>query len=259
MNFKGSLFRLVILAFGAGMTVLQPVMLRAQAPNQAMAEEPAAICFMSWERPVSGLFTTLDGKNFSEINCPAYRFGRASQIKAGATLSLYRQVEREGVKTYEITQELLLPEDCVDFQAYVVRQSGSDGAPAYRFVLMANDTKVFPAGEVRVFNFSPFPAMVRLGDEGYPLAPLEWKQMKAKPDRKFRVILMTALQVAGNWVEGGRELMSLRPEYRGDVIVVHTKAELGAATQDQLDARALTIATTYYVPGWIPPAAVTAR
>jgi hypothetical protein len=246
-----SFFRTVFFSAGVLLIGALHIELRAQAP----VEPVAAICFMSWERPVSGLFTTIDGKKFTEINCPAYRFGRASQIKAGATLPLYRQVERDGVKVYEIAQELALPADCVDFQAYVVRQPDKEGAPAYRLVVMANDSSVFPAGDVRVFNFSPFPAMVRLGDDSYPLAPLEWKQLKSKPDRKYRVILMTALQVGGNWIEGGRELMSLRPEYRGDVIVVHTKAELGTPTQDQLDARALTIATTYYVPGWIPPAA----
>ncbi|MET0262558.1 MAG: hypothetical protein ABW223_06655 [Rariglobus sp.] len=235
-----------------GIVALALTRVGAQQESAAVETPPASISFMSWERPVTGLFVTADGKKYTEVHCPAYQFGRASQIKAGGTLKIYRRTEAAGEPRYEISQEVPLQADCTEFQAYVIRQADKEGLPTYRLIVMPNDFKAFPAGEVRLFNFSPFPAMARVGEQSHPLAPLEWKQLKVTPDRKYRVILMTALQVGETWVEGGRELMSLRPEYRGDVLIVHTKADLASGTgriTEQADARAMTIATTYYVPG----------
>ncbi len=93
----------------------------AQSPQPPEAAPAAAITFMSWEQPVRGLFTTLDGQKFSEIHCPAYQFGRASQIKAGNTLQLYRQVERDGKQHYEPTVSVSLPSNALELQAYIVR------------------------------------------------------------------------------------------------------------------------------------------
>ena len=222
----------------------------AQSPTSALEKKdmPINARFMSWERATQGLYTSLDGKKFSPIDAPAYRLGRASNIPKHPTLRLYHQIQQDGEVAYAVLTETPIPNDATEVQVYLVRQGGNATAPAYRVVVVPNDLSTFPAGEMRILNFSPHPAMVKMGEVTFPLAPLEWKQTKVNPDRKFRVILATALNVGGAWISSGQEILSLRPEYRGDAIIVHTAGSLGVSLPAANTARPLTVATAEYAP-----------
>ena len=209
--------------------------------------KPVSARFMSWERPTMGVYTTVDGKNYTQIDAPAYRFGRASEVRKDSMFRLYREVKADGETSYEIMSETPMPADSTEIHVYLVR--GGDAArPSYRVLIMPNDTTTFPAGEMRVLNFSPHPALVKMGKSTFQLAPLEWKQSKVNPDSKYRVILATALNVGGDWIRSGQEILSLRPEYRADAIIVHTSSSLGLDLPGSESPRPLTLATAEYAP-----------
>ncbi|MFH1499286.1 MAG: hypothetical protein ABII82_15835 [Verrucomicrobiota bacterium] len=239
-----SLITLLAVALGFFFADSAP-QLRAQIP-QSTAPTTINLRFMSWERASSGLFLKTDSRNYTAIQAPSYGWGTSYQITNAAALKLYQQVERDGVKTYEIAAEAPLPANCIDFQVAVIRQSGE---MPYRLIVLPNDSNLFSSGDVRVFNFSAYPAMVKLGGETIPLSPLEWRKVSVKPDRKYRVALLTAIQIAGAWLPGTQEILILRPDYRGDVMILHTKGLPGGleSTDPENAARPLTIAETEYL------------
>lgn len=231
-----------------GVAVLAPG-LPAQTGGEKRAQ--AMVTFMSWERPAEGLYTTLDEKEFQPVQAPAYEFGDPSTVPAGTSLRIFQRTEREGRRVYEVVAEAALPEQCTQAQVYLIRQKDNGDLHSYRLVVMPGDPGHFKAGEVRVFNFSQYPAMVRVNDSSFSLEPLEWKKVAAVTDRKYRLPVFTALQVGGSWTGVGRALMSLRPQYRGNAVIVHTLASFDgspALAADQ-EPRLLTLTSTEYVNG----------
>lgn len=217
------------------------------ATSPSINAKPVSARFMSWEQPTKGIYTTIDGKNYTSIDAPAYRFGRTAEVRKDSVLRLYREVKLDGKTSYEVMSETPMPVGATEIRIYLVR--GGDAArPSYRVLVMPADATTFPAGEMRVLNFSPHPALVKMGESTFQLAPLEWKQSKVNPDRKYRVILATALNVGGNWISSGQEILSLRPEYRADAIIVHTASSLGLDLPGSESPRPLTLATSEYTP-----------
>jgi|SRR5690606_24133354 len=222
------------------------------AQQSAKPQVPVTFRFMSWEQPVGGLYVTADGKKFSPIHVPANNWGRNIDLfltsANNQTLRLYRQAQRDGETVYDIVAEAPLAEDCLDFQIAVLRQKGDT---PYRMIVLPNDPNRFQAGTLRAFNFSAHPALVKINDTVVSLAPLEWRLIPVKPDRKYRLILASALQVSNDWINAGREILTLRPGHRGELTVFFTAGSVGGYV-DALDpgnsARALTLTAAQYAP-----------
>src|SRR5690606_9163756 len=189
----------------------------------------AEVRFMSWEQAQSGLFTTTDGRDFKPVNAPAYAFGRPSQVRGDLPLRLYERVMRDRRPVYEIVAEAAIEPGFRRAQAYLVRQPDHDGRRSYRLIAMSNDPDAFRVGEVRVFNFSPYHCMVRIGDTPVGMAPLEWRTLSATPDRKHRVALAATLQVADAWTPVARGLTPLRENFRGPATPRHPPRRHGSA------------------------------
>lgn len=216
---------------------------------------PTSFRFMSWEQSVNNLLVSSDEKTFSPVHIPPNTWGRNVDLNVenneSRVLRLYQQTQREGKTVHEIVAETPLPKDCFDFQIAVLRQSG---AQPYRLVMMPNDPKVFPAGTVRAFNFSPHPAIIKINDEIISLAALEWRAIPITADRKHRVSLTTALHVTDTWVTAGRDILFVRPNHRGELTLFYTAGAAGEYIDPLApgtNARALTITATQYAP---PPA-----
>ncbi len=209
----------------------------------------AEVRFMSWEQAQSGLFTTTDGRDFKPVNAPAYAFGRPSQVRGDLPLRLYERVMRDGRPVYEIVAEAAIEPGFRRAQAYLVRQPDHDGRRSYRLIAMSNDPDAFRVGEVRVFNFSPYHCMVRIGDTPVGMAPLEWRTLSATPDRKHRVALAATLQVADAWTPVARGMITLRENFRGDATLLHTRASLdpGAPEAAVNETRVMLVTSSEYI------------
>lgn len=197
---------------------------------QPVSGQPApsiSLRFMGWEKAVANLFLSHNERDYTQITAPAYQWGPDYTTPANtASLKLYHMVEKDGVKTYAVAAEAPLEKDCLDFQVAIVRQGGDT---PYRLIPLPNDIRIFQAGKIRVFNFSPYPAAVKLSEKNLQLSPLEWQMVPVSPDKKYRVVMLSALQVDGNWTRSAHEILSLRPEYRGDVMIVHSNTRVGLA------------------------------
>ncbi len=222
------------------------------AQQSTKAAPPVSFRFMSWEQPIGGLYVTSDGKNFSPIHAPANNWGRNLDLFLTSAnnqiLRLYRQVQRDGKTVYDVVAEAPLAGDCLDFQIAVLRQNGDT---PYRMIVLPNDPGRFQAGTLRAFNFSAHPAVVKINDTVVSLAPLEWRMVPVKPDRKYRIMLAAALQVSNDWINAGREILTLRPGHRGELTVFFTAGSVGDYVEALVpgnSARALTITASQYAP-----------
>lgn len=213
-----ALLRLVrLLALGL-LPLLAAAPLSAQTPR-APAAPPVQLRFMSWERAATGLFLRSGERAYAPVSAPAYGWGTAHEVPASSTLRLYHLVQREGRQVHEVAAEAPLPADCADFQIALLRRGGER---PYQMIVLPSDPRLFQVREVRLFNFTPHPAMVRLGSENISLAPLEWRKVATTPDHKYRLTLLSALQVAEVWVPSSQQILTLRPGYRGEVTLVHS-------------------------------------
>lgn len=241
----------LILARRVAITVLVifgTVAVEAQIAGVVPVPKPTEVVFMGWERAQGGLFTTQDGREFSPLEAPAYDFGKPSRIRPDTPLRIYQKIQRDGKPTYEVVGEADLPPGCLLAQAYLVRQADKDDLRSYRVVAMSNDADAFKAGDVRVFNFSPYAAMIKVGSgEALPLGSLEWRTVAGGADHKYRVPLVTTLQIAGGWARAVRNVISVRPGQRGQVTIVHTQAEIGEIGASAGVARMMVLATSEYV------------
>lgn len=229
--------------------LLAPTASRAQNATPAAAPATLNLRFMSWEQPVKDLFLRDAKGDFIPVTIPAYNWGPTFEISIkGDTLALYREVEQDGVKTHQVATEARLEAGCREFQVALVRQNGEQ---PYRMIPLPRDLHVFGAGTVRVFNFSPHPIAVRLGETEIQLAPLQWRFANVSPDNKYRVVMLSAIQLAGEWVSGGNRVISLRPDHRGDLMIIHsgTRADLApGASTDTADATQVLIETEFISP-----------
>jgi hypothetical protein len=211
--------------------------LRAQANGTAPAR--TELRFMSWEVDQTGLFVTENGRDYTAISAPAYDLGSPVMVRAGAPVRVYvRAAGADGVD-YAVAGETTLPADCRAAQVYLIRGPDRDGRRDYRLIALSNDAEAFSAGKVRLFNFSPWPAAIRINGEGATLASLEWRIVDATPDRKNRVPLQAALQLPdGGWTPAVRDLVTLRENYRGSVTLLHTRRSLDAADTESVSSQA---------------------
>lgn len=200
--------------------------LLSSAPLTRAAETPARteIRFMSWELEQQGLFITENGRDYTPVTAPAYDFGAPAFIRTDAPLRIYRKTIGPDGPVYSIVGETSLPPGTRIAQAHLVRQSDKLTPLDYRIIAMSNDPSAFAIGHVRVFNFSPFEAAVKIGADSVRLRPLEWRAFPVTPDRKHRVSLLAALQLAeNNWTTGVRDMVTIRENYRGSVTLLHTR------------------------------------
>lgn len=206
-----------ILCFVAGL-LAAPLVWAVEAPART------EIRFMSWEIDQTGLFITDNGRDYAPIAAPAYDFGAPISIRTDTPLRIYRKTVGPEGPVYTIVGETTLPPGSRIAQAYLVHQSDKLTPRDYRIIAMSNDPAAFAIGYIRVFNFSPFEAAVKIGEESVRLHPLEWRTMTAAPDRKHRVAIFAALQLAENdWTPGIRDMVTIRDNYRGNVTLLHTR------------------------------------
>lgn len=197
------------------------VLVKAQPVGAPASTE---VAFMSWEVEQTGLFITVNDRDFTAITAPAYEFGAPVMVRAGVPVRIYERVQDADGVTHAVVGEATLPPDCRTAQIHLIRQPDREGRRAYRLIALSNDAGAFPAGKVRLFNFSPWPAAIRINAEDSTLAPLEWRIVDAVPDRKHRVTLQAALQLPeGGWTPAVRDLVTLRENYRGSVTFLHTR------------------------------------
>lgn len=240
-----------------GAIALMGSIVLAQVPTGVESPVYTEVTFMSWESAQRGLFTTRDGREFVPVEAPAYDIGKPSRISTDVPLRIYESVLREGKQVYEVVGEAALPPGCRIAQAYLVRMPDKEGLRSYRVIAMSNDPDAFGNGEVRAFNFSQYPAMIKVSGTTLPLAPLEWKTVPGTPDHKYRVPLITTVQVSGNWTRPVRNLVSLRPNQRGNVLIVHTQAGIGEIEAAGGRPRMMVLAASEYLPPK-PPIVVSA-
>lgn len=207
--------------------------------------------FMAWEQPTTGLYTTADGRTFTPVSAPAYRYGQSALIPAGTTLRLYQPITRDGETTYEVALEAPIPSGATQIKTYLLPRSRSASRSSYQAIVLPDDPQAFQSQQVRVFNFAPHTAAVKIGDEQFTLEPLASRVMTAKPDHKLRVITAMSMNVNGDWTGLGLQVLSVRPDHRADIVLIHTALNLdkAVATEDpELVPRALMLTETEYVP-----------
>lgn len=239
-----------LLAFLCLLCLAFHIPLQAQSPaSSADVPPPLSVRFMAWESAIANLLLRDARGEFVPVTIPAYNWGPIYEVPAtGDSLVLYREVEKDGVKTHQIVAQARLEPGCREFQVALVRQSGEQ---PYRMIALPRDLHVFGAGVVRVFNFSPHPIAVRLGDQEVRLGPLEWRLVTVSPDNKYRVVMLSAIQIDGTWVGGGNRVISLRPDHRGDLMIVHSGTRIGLApgvASDTADLTQTLIETEYISP-----------
>lgn len=179
---------------------------------------------MSWELDQNGLFVTENGRDYTPIAAPAYDFGAPAFVRTDTPLRIYRKTIGPDGPIYSVVGETSLPPGTRIAQAHLVRQSDKLTPLDYRIIAMSNDPVTFAIGHVRVFNFSPFEAAVKIGADSVRLGPLEWRTFAPTPDRKHRVSILAALQLTVNdWTPGVRDMVTLRENYRGNVTLLHTR------------------------------------
>lgn len=222
---------------------------QASAASVPTATPTFSLRFMGWESAITQLLLRDARGEFVPVTIPAYNWGPTYEVPAtGETLALYREVEKDGVKTHQVVAQARLEPGCREFQVALVRQPGEQ---PYRMIALPRDLHVFGAGIVRVFNFSPHPIAVRLGEQELQLSPLEWRFANVSPDNKYRVVMLSAIQIAGAWVSGGNRVISLRPDHRGDIMIAHSGTRIGLAPGSASDTADLTqtlIETEYISP-----------
>lgn len=203
--------------------------------------------FMAWERAITDLYLNDGRNNYIPITAPGYAWSPGYEvISGGSTLTLYRQVEKGGLKTYQAAAQATLTPDCRDYQIALLRQNTDF---PYRMIPLPRDLNVFGPGQVRLFNFTPHPVAVKLGEENLELPPLEWRMVTVSPDNKYRVVMLNAIHIAGAWVRGGNRVISLRPDHRADVTIIHsdTKDEQAANAAAEHTDRTQTLLETEYI------------
>lgn len=230
MNRRLHLVR-ILWFFAAGMAV-SGVGLRAQAPA---APDRTEIRLMSWEVDQEGLFITENDRDYTPVTAPAYELGGPVQVRAAVPVRIYEQTRNAEGIAYVVIGETTLPPECRTAQVYLIRRPDREGRRDYQLIALSNDPGAFSAGKVRFFNFSPWPAAIRINGESATLASLEWRIVDAVPDRKNRVPLQAALQLPeGGWTPAVRDLVTLRENYRGSVTLLHTRRSL-----DETDPQAV--------------------
>lgn len=204
--------------------VLTSGVLNAQSPSMPARTE---LRFMSWEVEQHDLFVTENDRDFTSISAPAYESGQPVKVRANQPVRVYDRVQRDDGPAYIVAGEGTLPADCRTAQVYLIRKPDRDGHREYRVIALSNDPVAFSAGKVRLFNFSPWTAAIRINGEESTLPALEWRIVDAVPDRKNRVTLQAALQLPdGGWTQVVRDLVTLRENYRGSVTFLHTRLSL---------------------------------
>lgn len=197
------------------------------------------IRFMSWEVDQEGLFITENDRDYTAITAPAYELGVPVSVRNAVPLRIYERIKNADGVVYVVLGETALPPECRTAQVYLIRRPDREGHRNYQLIALSNDAEAFAAGKVRFFNFSPWPAAIRINGEGATLASLEWRIVDAVPDRKNRVPLQAALQLPeGGWTPAVRDLVTLRENYRGSVTLLHTRRSLDEADPNGVRSQA---------------------
>jgi hypothetical protein len=195
--------------------------------------------FMSWEVGQEGLFITLNDREYSPITAPAYELGVAISVRTATPLRVYERIENADGISYAVVGETLLPEACRTAQVYLIRRPDREGRRDYRLIALSNDAEAFSVGKIRIFNFSPWPAAIRINGQGSNLASLEWRIVDAVPDHKNRVPLQAALQLPeGGWTPVVRDMVTLRKNYRGSVTLLHTRRSFDETAPEAIRSQA---------------------
>jgi hypothetical protein len=195
--------------------------------------------FMSWEVDQEGLFITENDRDYTPITAPAYEMGMPVSVRAAAPLRIYEQARTDHGLVYVALGETVLPPECRTAQVYLIRRPDRDGRRDYRLIALSNDAEAFSAGKIRLFNFSPWPAAIRINGEDSTLGSLEWRVVEAVPDRKNRVPMQVALQLPeGGWTPFVRDLVTLRENHRGSVTLLHTRRSLDETDPNRVRSQA---------------------
>lgn len=204
--------------------VVAGVVIELNAQPAASPPARTEVSFMSWENDQEGLFITTNDRDYSVIAAPAYEFGQPVPVRAQLPVRIHEQVKTADGIAYVVVGEGTLPPGCRTAHVYLIRMADQDGHRSYRVIALSADTDAFAAGKVRLFNFTPYPAAIRVNDTPMNLPSLEWVTMDAAPDRKHRVVLRAALELPeGGWTPAVRGLVTLRENFRGSVTLLHTR------------------------------------
>ncbi len=233
MNVRRHLFCVLgFVAVGGG-----GVILTAQTPAAPMRTE---VRFMSWEVEQTGLFVTENERDYTAIAAPAYEFGKPVFVRFATPVRIYEQIKNEDGVAYVAVGEGALPSACRSAQAHLIRMPDQDGRRSYRVIALSNDAEAFGVGKVRLFNFTPWAAAIRLNGIESTLPSLEWRVADAVPDRKHRVLLHAALQLPeGGWTPAVRDLVTLRENFRGSITLLHTRRSFDETEPGLTEARLL--------------------
>ncbi len=233
MNVRRLVLR-VLLSFVA--FVFSGALLHAQTTAEPARTE---LRFMSWEVGQTGLFVTENDRDFTPITAPAYELGQPVFVRAATPVRIYEQSTNEQGVIYIVVGETGLPAGCRTAHVYLIRRPDRDGRRDYQLIALANDAETFPAGKVRLFNFSPWPGAIQIGGAEMNLPSLEWRVVDAVPDRKNRVTLRAALQLPeGDWTRPVRDLVTLRENYRGSVTLLHTRRSFDETDPESVRSQA---------------------
>ena len=212
--------------------LLMPVHTAVHAAEQRAQTH---VRFMAWENEQTGLHLAVGPQTHVPLSVPAYEFGPPATLPTGFPLRITQLVDGPEGPRHQTVAEASLPPDCRAADAYLVRQADQGPLRSYRLIAIPNDPATFAPGQVRVFNFTPHPAALRIGEESTRLAPLAWRLFPGNPDRKHRVLLLASLQTAdGVWTHPVRDMVTLRENYRGTFTLMHTRRSLDPEAPDSL-------------------------
>ncbi len=142
-----------------------------------------------------------------------------------------------------------LPATGRDFTLVFVPQQGQ--AEPFRVVTIDNSADAFPAGTIRLINFSPHPVALQLGAEQSTLAPGAQMLKTPQLDDKFRSYLQVAYSVGGQWQVFHQGPLSLLPERRATVIITYSSTYLHMVGSERPRGRDGRIAPEMLTIQWV--------
>lgn len=211
--------------------------------------EHTEIRFMGWESSQEGLFTLDETGNYAAISVPAYKFGSSVFISDNQPLKIFQRFLEEGEWVYQVVGETRFPEGCKIAQAYLARSADIGELRQYKVIALSNDLKDFPNGQVRIFNFAPYEAMIKAEGKVMRISALDWILLDVTPDRKHRVSIMATLDVSGDWTRSVRDMVTMRENYRGEITLLYTQVSFDETAPDSPvnQSRMFTLSSSEYV------------
>lgn len=201
----------------------------------------------SHERPLPDLHVLVGGEP-KAFPLQPYEPGQSLELPAvGDPLVFVRPPETWTTPDGAVGDPLLAPLSEWRRQASAVLPSGSrqvmlafvPNAPRadtptdpFRVIIIDDDPRAYPAGSMRLINFSPHPLAYQLGEERGTITPGGQKIHVPKLDRKHRTYLRMATQSTGEWQIFHQGVASVLPERRSTYLVVFSVSRQFAEGMD---------------------------